>query len=315
MIAISIVFVLDPLLGGVLVHHIHAGIVLQDDVGFFNLFFPSGISISVDGNVEIVPVAAVDLRPDGIAADVKVGIMRLDFYRMAGDIQAVNVTDDLACRMPLEQERSIRMMDAVPVVDDADLLHPRFLYEHLHLCRMASMEFFGQLLDDGPAVRQASPHGCRSSAPPVPASPCAGKSICRRTPSPSHAHCDFMVVGGEQRLRPDMMVDVFKHRLGQGHAVIGRGAPSNFIEDEEAVVRRISLAPDAGEYLVEYRQHCRFRRDIHAHLGHDADDGNLTHIGTLAGHVRSCDQIDECILVHVEGVRHIRPISHRSRPA
>ena len=124
-----------------------------------------------------------------------------------------------------------------------------------------------------------------------------------------------MVVRGEHRLRAELfrVGAVLEHRAGDGHAVVGRGAAADLVEDQQALVRRLlqdgggllhldhegALAggeivrrADAREHAVDDADHRALRRDERAHLRHQHDQRGLAHVGALAGHVRAGDDGD-----------------------
>ena len=47
---------------------------------------------------------------------------------------------------------------------------------------------------------------------------------------------DLMVVGGKEGLGPQLFLvgAVLQHRTGDGHTVVGRGAPADLVQDEQA---------------------------------------------------------------------------------
>src|SRR5699024_8502378 len=68
---------------------------------------------------------------------------------------------------------------------------------------------------------------------------------------------------------------------------------------------QIVTCSDSRKYCIKYRQCGTFCRYEHAHLGHDADDGNLSHISTFTCHVRTGNQIHEVFPIHLQVVWYI----------
>ena len=118
----------------------------------------------------------------------------------------------------------------------------------------------------------------------------------------------FVVVRREQRLRPvTIFMNIFHDRPGDGHPVIGRGAPADLVQQHQRtggeVVedhRRLQHlhhegglaagdvvgSADAGENLVEIADAGGIGGDVAADLGQQHDEGRLPQEGRLAGHVR-----------------------------
>ena len=125
----------------------------------------------------------------------------------------------------------------------------------------------------------------------------------------------LVVMGGKQGFCPQLFPVrcMFQNGPGNGHAVKGRGTPSDFIEYQQGagggvaenlrhlrhlhhkgglargqVIRRA----DTGEQPVHNANPGRFGRDKAAHLGHQDHQGHLTHIGGFTGHVGTSENGD-----------------------
>ncbi len=106
---------------------------------------------------------------------------------------------------------------------------------------------------------------------------------------------------------------VFDHGPGQRETVVGRGAASDFIENDEAArgsrvedhrgfghldherraaAREIVRSADAREDAVDQRQENGIRGHPRTHLRHDCDQRRLAEIGAFAAHVRAGDDGD-----------------------
>ncbi len=125
----------------------------------------------------------------------------------------------------------------------------------------------------------------------------------------------LVIVGGEEGLGPQggVIVDVLHHGPGDGHAIVGAGAPPDLVQDQQAAVGGVvkdvgrlhhlhhegGLAPvdlvagpDAGEDAVHHADVGRLRRHKGADLGHQGDEGRLPQIGGLTRHVRPGEDVD-----------------------
>ena len=49
----------------------------------------------------------------------------------------------------------------------------------------------------------------------------------------------FMVMRGKQRFCFNLCLDVFHHRPGDGHAVVGAGTPAHFVQDDQGILRGV----------------------------------------------------------------------------
>ena len=117
-----------------------------------------------------------------------------------------------------------------------------------------------------------------------------------------------MVVGGKEGLAPQaaFVGAVFQHRAGDGHAVVGAGAPADLVQDQQALGRgvaqqlghlghlhherglpggQIVRGAHPGEYPVHNAHMGAPGGDEGAHLGHEDDEGGLPHVGGFARHV------------------------------
>ena len=96
---------------------------------------------------------------------------------------------------------------------------------------------------------------------------------------------------------------------GDGKAVEGRRAASDFVEDDEGVgggvvddegglvhfdhegglaLREVVGGADAAEDFVDEADGGFFGGDVGSDLGHEGDEGDLTNVGGLTGHVGAC---------------------------
>ena len=119
-------------------------------------------------------------------------------------------------------------------------------------------------------------------------------------------------MGGKEGFgpQPSLIRAVLQHRPGDGHAVVGGGAPSDLVQDEQGAgggvfqhlghlrhlhhkggLARAQVVgrPDAGEHPVHHPDPGGPGRDKGAHLRHEHNQGHLAHIGGFARHVGACD--------------------------
>ena len=123
----------------------------------------------------------------------------------------------------------------------------------------------------------------------------------------------LMVMGSKERLGVHLVPDMLNDSPGNAHAIVGAGAATDFIEDNEAAsgcilkyvgylihlhhegtltAGQIVTGSDAGEDAV-YRRNPGFPcRHEAACLCHEGDDRHLTHIGRLTSHVWTGDNDD-----------------------
>ena len=121
-----------------------------------------------------------------------------------------------------------------------------------------------------------------------------------------------MVVGGEQSLRsqPPGVGGVFQNGTGNGHAVVSRGSPADFIQNQQApgggvfqnrgdlrhlhhegglAGSQVVAGADTGEdpvYETDFRGPGGYKG---AHLGHEHDEGHLPHVGGFTRHIGAGD--------------------------
>ena len=83
-----------------------------------------------------------------------------------------------------------------------------------------------------------------------------------------------MVVGCEDRLASDAVVQVLGHRPCDGHSIVGRGAAPDFVEENEAPRAR-SVQDGAGFAISTMKVDCPAqvvaRADAREHPVHDSD--------------------------------------------
>ena len=58
---------------------------------------------------------------------------------------------------------------------------------------------------------------------------------------------ELVVMGGEDGFRPNPLVEVLRHRPCDGHPVVGRGSPTDLVQEDQA---RFRGAVDDGGRLV-----------------------------------------------------------------
>ena len=121
-----------------------------------------------------------------------------------------------------------------------------------------------------------------------------------------------MIVRGEKRLRAELFgVDrVLQNRSGNRHAVEGRRAAPDFVENQKRPWRRVFEnvrhlvhfhherrlprgkivgRADAGEELIDNADARACRRHEASHLRHEDNQRHLTHVGGFARHVGARD--------------------------
>ena len=127
--------------------------------------------------------------------------------------------------------------------------------------------------------------------------------------------CEFVVVGGEEGAGTAGLVgvEVLDNGPCDGEAVVGAGAAANFVENDEAAGGRIVedvgglvhldheggvaacefvAGADAGEDAINEAEATVARGHPRAGLGHENNEGYLTNVGGLAGHVGAGDEGD-----------------------
>ena len=139
---------------------------------------------------------------------------------------------------------------------------------------------------------------------------------------------ELVVVGGKEGLGPQFfgVGAVLQHRPGDGHAVIGGGAPADLVQNEQGVAGgvleqlshlahlhhkgglsggQVVRGPDASKYPVHHADVGGAGGDIAAHLGHEHNEGHLAHVGGFACHVGAGDDGQMVLgFVHVGVVGH-----------
>ena len=115
------------------------------------------------------------------------------------------------------------------------------------------------------------------------------------------------------RAHAALIRDIFDHRACNAHAVIGRSAAADLVQDQQAVsgrvlqnvrhlahlhhegglpARQIVRRADAREHAVHHADVRGGRGHERADLRHDRDQRHLPHIGGLARHIRTGDDSD-----------------------
>ena len=139
----------------------------------------------------------------------------------------------------------------------------------------------------------------------------------------------LMIVGGEEcpRLGLAVLVQILHDGPGDGDAVVGAGAPSQFVEEHEGARRHIvedirSLGhlhhesgfaegdivagTHTGEYFVHQTDSRALCGHKAAHLGHEYHECRLTQQRRFSGHIRSGDDHDLLrLIVEQDAVGHI----------
>ena len=116
----------------------------------------------------------------------------------------------------------------------------------------------------------------------------------------------FVVVGGEEGAAGGDVMKMLGHAPSDGEAVEGRGAPADFVEDDEAAVgrvvengggfvhfdhegglsaREVVGRANAGEDAVDDPDLGLCCGDKAAGLGEEDEEGDLADVGAFAGHV------------------------------
>ena len=130
----------------------------------------------------------------------------------------------------------------------------------------------------------------------------------------------FVIVGRENGAGADFAGEIFCHGPGNGEAIEGGGAPSDFVEEHQGAIagviqyvrrlvhldhegglsgRQVIDGTHAGEDAIANTQPCRTRWHETAHLGHELNQAHLPEIAAFAAGVGAGED-DE---VGVEGVR------------
>ena len=134
-----------------------------------------------------------------------------------------------------------------------------------------------------------------------------------------------MVVRRKERIAVDLLIDILHDRLRDAHAIIGARTASDLVQNDKTVLRR--MPKDVGYLLHFHHEGTLPRRNVirradarenaidrredrapcgneRAHLRHDGEDGDLTHVGRLTGHIRPRD--DQDLLIPMIQLRIIR---------
>ena len=134
-----------------------------------------------------------------------------------------------------------------------------------------------------------------------------------------------MIVRCKERARPALLGDVFHCRPGDGKAVERRSAASHLVQDEQALRRgifqdgrhfahlhhegglaaiEVIRSADAGKNAVGQGDIRRGGGHKAAHVGHEHDQGYLTHIGGFTRHIRPGDNHHAVLIVQVRIIGH-----------
>ena len=143
----------------------------------------------------------------------------------------------------------------------------------------------------------------------------------------------LVIVGGEQGLGPQLfrVGAVLQHRPGNGHAVKGRGAPADLVQNQQTVRSgglqniadlrhlhhegglsggQVVAGADAGENAIHHADAGGPSGNKGADLRHQHDQRHLTHVGGFTGHVGAGDDGHPVILfahVRIVGDKHAVP--------
>ena len=123
---------------------------------------------------------------------------------------------------------------------------------------------------------------------------------------------EFVVVGGEEGAGLGAVVEMFGDGPGDGKAIEGGGAAADFVEDDEGVgggvvddegglvhfdhegglsLREVVGGADAAEDFIDEADGRFFGGDVGSDLGHQSDEGDLTDVGGLSGHVGAGENV------------------------
>src|SRR5919107_1373476 len=135
-----------------------------------------------------------------------------------------------------------------------------------------------------------------------------------------HEARQLVVVGGEEREGLHVVVQVLGDGPGEAHPVVGRGAASYLVQDDQRAfgravqnacrfghlhhegrltTRQPVLGPDPREDAVDDAQGGLVGGDIGAGLGQQGDEGHLPEVDGLAGHVRARDDLEPRVPAHL----------------
>ena len=138
---------------------------------------------------------------------------------------------------------------------------------------------------------------------------------------------ELVVMRGEKGAQgsPEALGQILGHGPGQGETVVGARSPADLVEDNQAAAARLAQdargfhhlhhkgalasgevvrSAHAGKETVHEADFGGGGGDEGAHLGHDADDGDLPQDGGFAGHVGTGEQAEPAVFVQDETVRH-----------
>ena len=126
-------------------------------------------------------------------------------------------------------------------------------------------------------------------------------------------------------------MDMLDNGLGQSHPIIGSRSPAQLVKEDERILTgqtdclvglhhlhhkgglaadQVIRCPDAGKDGIENRQLCPVSWNVGTHLGHDDDNGQLTHIGGLSAHVGASNQLHIGLAIQIDGVGNVRLSPH-----
>src|ERR1700730_13495308 len=129
----------------------------------------------------------------------------------------------------------------------------------------------------------------------------------------------LVIMGGKERQRAKLrcIVEIFEDRLRDAHAVVGAGAATDLVENEQAARRGVSedvrrlhhfnhegrqpagqliVSADPGEDPIAKADDGPLGGHEATRLRQQDDDAGLPQVGRLAGHVRSAEQHDLLIV-------------------
>ena len=125
--------------------------------------------------------------------------------------------------------------------------------------------------------------------------------------------CQFMVMRGEERLGPDLMMQVFDDAPSQAQPVEGAGAAADLIEDDQAAAGgivedvgrlahldhegalasgQVIAGADSREDAITQIDARRCHGQIRTGVGQYGQQGDLSDVSAFAGHVRAGDESD-----------------------
>ncbi len=134
---------------------------------------------------------------------------------------------------------------------------------------------------------------------------------------------ELVVVRGEERAAAGDVVEVLGDSPGNGEAIEGGGAATDFIEDDEGIfagvvedergfvhfhhegglaAREVIGGTDAAENAVGDADGGAFGGDESSNLCHQGDECDLANVGGFSGHVGASDDVDERVFGVERGV-------------